>query len=125
MSYSLTILWHERQRYLAAVMAVAFSALLISLQCGLVVGMLSFATLPIDHTHADIWVGGPELASIDLGTPIPERFVTRVAANPEVERCEVYLQAFSSWSRRDGTTELCMVTGSRLVHVLEPVALLR
>ncbi len=114
MSYSLTILWHERQRYLAAVLAVAFSALLVSLQCGLVVGMLSFATLPIDYTHADIWVGGPALASIDLGTPIPERFVTRVAANPEVERCEVYVQAFSSWSRRDGTTELCMVTGSRL-----------
>jgi putative ABC transport system permease protein len=37
-----------------------------------------------------------------------------VAADPAVERCEVYLQAFSSWSRRDGSTELCMITGSRL-----------
>jgi putative ABC transport system permease protein len=114
MSYSLTILWNERQHYLAAVLAVGFSVLLISLQCGLVVGMLSFATQTIDHTRADIWVGGPSLASIDLGTPIPESFVTRVVANPEVERCEVYLQAFSSWARRDGSTELCMVTGSRL-----------
>jgi putative ABC transport system permease protein len=35
-------------------------------------------------------------------------------AEPEVERCEVYIQAFSSWSRRDGSTELCMITGSRL-----------
>jgi putative ABC transport system permease protein len=113
-SYSLTILWHERQRYLAAVLAVGFSALLVALQCGLVVGMLSFATLPIEMTKADIWVGGPALASMDLGTPIPERFIARLSTNPEVERCEVYLQAFTSWFRRDGTSELCMVTGSRL-----------
>jgi putative ABC transport system permease protein len=114
MSYSLTILWNERQRYLPAVVAVSFSAVLILLQCGLVVGMLSFASLPIDRTHADIWVGGPALTSVDAGTPIPESFLARVAAHPEVDRCEVYLQAFSSWSRRDGGTELCMVTGSRL-----------
>jgi putative ABC transport system permease protein len=114
MSYSLTILWNERQRYLPAVLAVSFSALLILLQCGLVVGMLSFASLPIDHTHADIWVGGPAVTSVDAGTPIPESFLARVVVQPEVERCEVYLQAFSSWSRRDGATELCMIIGSRL-----------
>jgi putative ABC transport system permease protein len=114
MAYALEILWHERQRYLAAVLAVAFSALLISVEFGLLLGMVSFATLPIDHTQADIWVGGPAVESIDLGSPIPERFLARVAANPEVERCEVYLQAFSSWSKRDGSTELCLVTGSRL-----------
>jgi putative ABC transport system permease protein len=114
MGYALEILWYERQRYLAPVLAVAFSTLLIALECGLLMGMLSFATLPIEYTHADIWVGGPALASIDEGTPIPERFLARVAANPEVERCEVYLQSFSVWSQPNGTTELCMVIGSRL-----------
>lgn len=114
MEYALEILWYERRRYLPAVFAVAFSALLISVESGLLLGMLSFATLPIDHTHADIWLVGPALESIDLGSLIPESFLARVAADPEVDRCEVYLQAFSSWSKRDGSTELCMVHGSRL-----------
>jgi putative ABC transport system permease protein len=114
MSYALVMLWRERRRYLAAVLAVAFSALLTALQCGLLLGMLSFATQPIDHTRADVWVGGPAVASVDLGSPIPEGFLARVAAHAEVERCEVYLQAFSSWFKPDGSAELCMVFGSRL-----------
>jgi putative ABC transport system permease protein len=57
MPYSLTTLWHERQRFLPGVLAVAFSALLIILQCGLVLGLLAITSMPIDHCRADIWVG--------------------------------------------------------------------
>jgi putative ABC transport system permease protein len=86
--YSLTTLWHERQRFLPGVLAVAFSALLIALQCGLLHGLFSITSLPIDHTGADIWVGAPDVASVDLGRPIPESFLARVAAQPEVEQYE-------------------------------------
>ena len=41
MSYALLTLWFDRQRYLPGVLAVAFSALLIALQCGLLFGLLS------------------------------------------------------------------------------------
>jgi len=114
MSYALTILWYERQRFQPAILAVGFSALLIALQSGLLLGMLSFATLPIEHSEADLWVGGPGVASVDVCYPIPEGHLTRVAAQPEVERCEIYLQAFSSWERADGSSELCILYGSRL-----------
>jgi putative ABC transport system permease protein len=114
MPYALVILWYERQRFLPAVMAVAFSALLVALQCGLLLGMVSFASLPVDHAAADVWVGAPGLASVDLGTPIREGHLARLAGQPEVERCEIYLQSFAYWARRDGRIELCMVIGSRL-----------
>ena len=39
MSYSLATLWHDRQRYLPGMLAVAFSAVLIALQCGLLLGL--------------------------------------------------------------------------------------
>src|SRR6516164_6446498 len=52
-SYSLATLWHERQRYLPGVLAVAFSALLIALQCGLLLGLFAITSIPIDHTAAD------------------------------------------------------------------------
>ena len=57
MPYSLATLWHERNRYLPAVLAVAFSALLIALQCGLLLGLFSITSTPIDHAGADLWVG--------------------------------------------------------------------
>jgi putative ABC transport system permease protein len=114
MYYALIMLWHERQRFLPGILAVGFSALLIALQCGLLVGMLSFVSLPVDHTQAHIWVGGPGTESVDLGDPIPESYLTRLAPQPEVERCEIYIQAFANWEKPDGSSELCMIIGSRL-----------
>jgi putative ABC transport system permease protein len=114
MSYSLATLWHERQRYLPGVLAVAFSALLIALQCGLLLGLFSITSMPVDHTHADIWMGGPQVLSVDLGQPIREAYLARLASQPEVARCEIYLQGFAYWSKPGGGNELCMVIGSRL-----------
>jgi putative ABC transport system permease protein len=113
MSYSLATLWYERQRYLPAVLAVAFSCLLIALQCGLLLGLFSITSLPIDNTSADIWVGHPDVPSVDLGRPIPAAWQSYLSM-PEVERSEVYLQGFAYWDKPTGGVELCMVIGSRL-----------
>jgi putative ABC transport system permease protein len=114
MSYSLATLWHERQRFLPGVLAVGFSALLIALQCGLLLGLFSITSIPVDHTRAHIWVGAPQVLSVDLGRPIPESYLSRLASQPEVEALEVYIQGFAYWSKPNGGTELCMVIGSRL-----------
>jgi putative ABC transport system permease protein len=114
MSYALSTLWYDRQRYLPGVLAVGFSALLIALQCGLLLGLFSITSIPVDHTNADIWLGAPEVLSVDLGRPIREASLARLASQPEIERSEIYLQGFSYWSKPDGGTELCMVIGSRL-----------
>lgn len=113
-SYSLTTLWYERQRYVPGVLAVAFSALLIALQCGLLLGLFSITSLPIDHTRADVWMGASEVLSVDLGRPIPESRLARMGVQPEIERCEPYLQGFAFWSKPNGGSELCMVIGSHL-----------
>lgn len=114
MSYSLATLWHDRQRFLPGVLAVAFSALLIALQCGLLLGLFSITSLPVDNTHADVWVGSPKVASVDLGSPISESYFSRLASQPGVTDCEFYYQGFAYWSKPNGGRELCMVIGSRL-----------
>jgi putative ABC transport system permease protein len=119
MSYTLATLWHERQRYLPGILAVAFSALLIALQTGLLLGLFSISSLPVDRTHADVWLGAPGVLSVDLGRPIPEEDLAQLYSQPEIERCEVFLQGFAYWSKPDGGIELCMVVGSSL----EPDAL--
>lgn len=114
MSYAFATLWHERQRYLPGVLAVGFSALLIALQCGLLVGLFSITSIPVDHTNADVWLGSPDVLSVDLGGPIPESYLCQLAALPEVKSCEVYMQGFAKWKKPNGGEELCMVMGSRL-----------
>ena len=126
--YSLATLWFDRQRYIPGVLAVGFSALLISLQCGLLLGLFSITSMPIDRNTADLWMGAPGVQSVDLGRPIREGCIARVAAQPEIERCEPFLQGFAYWARKeDGATELCMVVGARLAEdslgAVEPLRL--
>ncbi len=114
MSYALATLWYERQRYLPGVLAVAFSALLIALQCGLLLGLFSITSLPIDETRADVWVGHPAVHSVDLGRPIPANLRDNILRMKEVKRTEPYLQGFAYLSKPSGGSELCLIIGSRL-----------
>jgi putative ABC transport system permease protein len=113
MSYSLATLWYERQRYVPGVLAVAFSALLIAMQAGLLLGLFSICSIPIDESGADIWVGHPEVPSVDLGQPIPEAWQSYLSM-AEVERTEAYVEGFRYWNRPTGGMELCLIIGSRL-----------
>jgi putative ABC transport system permease protein len=114
MQYALQILWWERARYFPGILSVTFAALLVGLQCGLLLGLFSSTSLVLDRTDADIWVGSHGVASVDQGQAIPERHLARLASQPEVKRCEVYLQGRGLWNRPDGSNELCMIVGSRL-----------
>lgn len=113
MSYSLTTLWYERQRFLPGILAVAFSAMLIALQCGLLLGLFSITSIPIDMSNADIWVGHPEVPSVDLGRPIPESWMSYLAME-EVERVEPFIEGFAYWDKPTGGMELTVVIGSRM-----------
>src|SRR5438067_6183828 len=100
-SYALTALWYDRQRYLPGVLAVAFSALLIAIQWGMLLGMFTFASLTVDRAPAQIWLGGPDIQTVDLGGLISERQLARLARQPELEHAAVYLQQRSHWIRHD------------------------
>src|SRR6202049_874484 len=101
MSYSLSTLWYERQRYLPGVLAVGFSALLIALQCGLLLGLFSITSIPIDESGADIWVGHPEVPSVARGRPIPGSWLAYLT-QPEIERTEPFLEGFGYWTKATG-----------------------
>jgi putative ABC transport system permease protein len=114
MSYALQTLWHERSRYASGVLAVTFSAVLIALQCGLLLGLFKITSIPIDHTSADVWVGSTATPSVDLGKPIPTSYLTRVAGLPGVHMPELYIANFGNFTKPAGGTELCFLLGSGL-----------
>jgi putative ABC transport system permease protein len=114
MSYALQTLWHERARYASGVLAVTFSAVLIALQCGLLLGLFKITSIPIDNTTADIWIGSTAVQSVDLGKPIPNSYITRVAGIPGVGMPEQYIANFANFTKPVGGTELCFLLGSVL-----------
>jgi putative ABC transport system permease protein len=113
MSYSLATLWYERQRLLPAVLAVSFSAVLVALQFGLLLGTFSIVSMPVDHTKADLWIGAPGVVSVDVSRPIPDAWAARLSL-PEVKDFEPFVESFTYWYKPTGGTELCIIVGSRL-----------
>lgn len=114
MNYALTTLWHERQRYLPAMLAISFSALLMAMQGGLLLGMFSFASIPVDRARADVWIGSQEITSVDLGHAIRESWIASLLVQPEVAQTESFIQGFTFWLKPNVATELCIVLGTRL-----------
>jgi putative ABC transport system permease protein len=112
--YSLKILWHGRNRFLPAVLAVSFSAVLIAVQFGVLLGTLAVTSRPIDHAAAEIWIAIRDVPSIELGHPIPESWLLRLQAQPEVEDAESYLYEFAYWQKPSGGAVHCCLIGARL-----------
>jgi putative ABC transport system permease protein len=132
MSYALATIWHERSRFLPAILAVAFSAVLVAVQTGLLVGLLAMMSTPVDKSTAEIWVGFPGVQSVDLGFPIPSWWKNRLKQQPEISgEVEEVLMGLAQWSapptssRPVTLTEVCMVIGTRLdsnsIGAVEPI----
>ena len=113
MFFTLAILWYERRRFLPAVLAVAFSALLAALQCGLLLGTFATVSIPVDYSEADLWIGCPDVVSVDFGRPVPLNWRSRLCL-PEIVQSEEFVQSFAFWRMPSGAAQLVLVVGSRL-----------
>jgi putative ABC transport system permease protein len=114
MSFSLATIWHERNRFLPGILAVAFSALLVAVQFGLLLGLLSLTSIPVDVARADLWVGHPAVLSVDIARPIPEGWLLRVQSQPEVGRVERYLLWLVVADNPNGTSSVCTIVGTKV-----------
>ena len=110
--YSLRMLWRDRRRFLPALLAIALSAVLIAVQCGLVLGLVRTTSATIDNCSAQIWVLPRDAPSLHQTYGFPLGWQSRLDSQPEVERSESYLTAMGRWRPHErGRTELCMLIG--------------
>ena len=86
MSLALATLLYEWRRYTAAVVALAFSGLLILAQVGMFTGIVHAATATIDRSRANIMILSPKMESLinSGGGAIPERIQPLIYLNPNV-----------------------------------------
>lgn len=114
MFYAMRSLIWESRRYIPGILAVGFSAMLIAMQVGLLVGLIGVVSVPIENSSADVWVMYPNTPACDLGRPIPKYWLERVWSQPETAVADEYIQGFSYWKTPTGATELVIVIGCNL-----------
>lgn len=102
---------HDWRRYLAAVLAVTFSGLLVVVQLALLLGMFATVSVAIDRSTADLWIGARNTPSVDLGRPLPYGADARAWAHGGVERVERYVSVLGDLRRTDGATITVIING--------------
>lgn len=75
---------YEWRRYMAAVVALAFSGLLVLSQVGMFVGMGKSFTATVDRSRADLFVLAPKAEQLFNSGGLPRRMMPLVYMNPEV-----------------------------------------
>ncbi len=97
MSLALRTLIHDWRRFLPAVVAVAFSGLLVLMQAAIILGIFSLSSLYVTRSSADLWIGFPGVQSVDLGRPLAPRAELFAWMNPHVQRVEPFLWGSGEW----------------------------
>jgi putative ABC transport system permease protein len=114
MRFAFSMIWYDRARFIPAVLAVAMSGVLISLQLGMVLGVVTVASAVVDHSRAEIWLTYPGTRTVDMGMPLPLDWRATLAMQPEVVRTEEALIAYMPWKKPGVGVEMCALVGSHL-----------
>lgn len=104
-------LLYEWKRFLPAVLAVAFSGLLVLVQFGLLLGIFSTVSVVVDRARADLWVGFPGAPSFDLGRSITQRHEMSLRMEANVTAVEPLIVGYADWRGPRGNPVSAVVVG--------------
>ncbi len=103
MSLALSTLIYEWRRYLAAIIALAFSGLLVLAQVGMFMGIGKAFTASIDRSRAEVMVLGPKSESLfNGGAGMPRRIMPLIYLNPEVADVKDLMGNGGMWANHPG-----------------------
>jgi putative ABC transport system permease protein len=85
-----------------AVLGVVFAVVLVTVEVGMLLGLVRNASLLIDDSRADLWVSTVDVKTFDFATPFDRRKLFRIEAVPGVERVEEYNVSYSIWKLPGG-----------------------
>ena len=94
---ALKTLIYDWRRFAPAMIAVAFSGVLVLLQAGLILGIFSLSSQYVTRSSADLWIGYPGVQSLDLGRPMSGPAEAFAWMNPQVRRLEPFLWGSGEW----------------------------
>ncbi|MBM3556855.1 MAG: FtsX-like permease family protein [Alphaproteobacteria bacterium] len=112
---TLLIAWrnlaHDRVRFFVTQVGIVFSVVLMGMQLGLLLSFVRTTASLVDHAGADIWITAAGAKTVDIATPIQERWRWQAQAVPGVAKAEAISVDFAIWKRPDGVRESVILVG--------------
>ncbi|MGY3449928.1 ABC transporter permease [Bradyrhizobium sp. USDA 4353] len=107
-------LFHDRLRFVATVIGIIFSIVLVTVQMGLYVGFRRMVTTMIDHAPAQLWIMPVGTKCFEDPSLLDERQRFRALAVPGVAEATPLVIGYAQWRLPQGTTTPVFVVGSEL-----------
>jgi putative ABC transport system permease protein len=118
MSLPLTLalrnLLHDRLRFVATLVGIVFSVVLVLIQMGLFLGFGHMVTTMIDHASADLWVVPKGAKCFEDPSMLDLKLRDRIAANKDVAAAIPLVIGFSDWRLESGEMTPVFIVGADL-----------
>jgi putative ABC transport system permease protein len=105
-------LLQDRLRFVATVIGIVFSIVLVTIQMGLFVSFERMVTSIIDHASADLWVVSKGVQCFEDPSNLDVRDRDAVLSVRGVAAAIPVLIGFANWAKPDGGTTPVLVVGS-------------
>jgi len=105
-------LFHDRLRFVATVIGIVFSIVLVTVQGGLYLSFERMVTVMIDHARADLWIVPKGTKCFEDPSLVDERERFRALAVPGVAEAAPLVIGFAQWRTPAGGTTPVFMIGS-------------
>jgi putative ABC transport system permease protein len=104
-------LLYDGRRFLASVVGVSFSVVLVLVQLGLFAGLAANASQVIDRASGDVWITGRHTGNFQWGQPIPRRTLSVARSTPGVAWAEELIAGWTQLRHPEGGMQQLEVVG--------------
>jgi putative ABC transport system permease protein len=105
-------LFHDRLRFVATVVGIVFSMILVTVQMGLYVSFARMVATMIDHAGADLWVMRAGTKCFEDPSQLDEQQRFRALAVKGVAAAVPVVIGFAQWRMQNGSTTPVFIVGS-------------
>src|SRR5262247_4364848 len=107
-------LLHDRLRFVATVVGIVFSIVLVTVQLGLYLGFGRIVTTMIDHASADLWIMPVGTKCFEDPSTLDERKRFQALAINGVAQATPVVIGYADWRTAEGGTSPVFIVGSDL-----------
>ena len=104
-------LFHDRVRFVATIVGIVFSVILVTVQLGLYVSCERMITAMIDRARADLWIVPTGAKSFEDSNLLDGQARFRALAIPGIADVVPLVTGYAHWYKPDGGTTLIFVVG--------------
>lgn len=105
-------LFHDRLRFIATVIGIVFSIVLVTVQMGLFLSFDRMVTAMIDHAPADLWIVSRDTKCFEDSSLVDERERFRALSIAGITEALPIVIGFAQWRLPSGGTTPVFIVGS-------------